>query len=135
MQHIDALSRNPTQDITMCRAIVAVTDNWKHAVQAGDNDIQKIVQSIKNGEETYGNEYVLEADCLFRRPNHGICWVVPQGCRWQILHWNHDEAGHYAAEKTLERIREQFQSPRMRQFVKKYVSACVQCLFFKEETG
>ena len=48
MQHVDALSRNPARDIKTSRAIAAMTDNWKHSVQAGDNDIQKIVRSIEN---------------------------------------------------------------------------------------
>lgn len=64
-----------------------------------------------------------------------IKWVVPKGVRWQILRMNHDNAGHFGLEKTLNRIQESFWFPKMRRFTKKYVSACLECAHHKVPRG
>lgn len=48
---------------------------------------------------------------------------------------NHDNAGHFGYEKTLNRIKESFWFSKMRRFVKKYVSACLECAHHKAPGG
>lgn len=55
--------------------------------------------------------------------------------RWQILKANHDDVGHFGFDKTLERIRSNYWFPKMRRFVKKYVSACLECAHHKLPSG
>lgn len=60
---------------------------------------------------------------------------MPKGVRWQILKRNHDDVGHFGFEKTLEHIKEHYWFGRMRRFVKKYVSACLECAHHKAPGG
>jgi len=47
----------------------------------------------------------------------------------------HDDQGHFALDKTLERIRENYWFKGMRKFVSKYVKACLNCLYYKATSG
>ncbi|CAD7085776.1 unnamed protein product [Hermetia illucens] len=46
-----------------------------------------------------------------------------------------DDLGHFAAEKTLDRLRKDFWFPKMRKYVKSYISACMECVYNKTVTG
>ncbi|CAH2218005.1 jg19310 [Pararge aegeria aegeria] len=48
---------------------------------------------------------------------------------------NHDDLGHWGFEKTLQRIREYYWFPKMRRFVKKYVTSCLECAHHKAPGG
>jgi len=47
----------------------------------------------------------------------------------------HDDQGHFALDKTLERIRENHWFKGMRKFVSKYVKACLNYLYYKATSG
>jgi len=66
---------------------------------------------------------------------HGLRWVVPNGSRWNIVHAELDEVGHGGVQRTTERIQAHAWFPDMRRFIKKYVTACPQCLFCKKKSG
>jgi hypothetical protein len=47
----------------------------------------------------------------------------------------HDDAGHFAFDKTYELISRQYWFPRMRRFIKKYIDNCLHCIYFKTPAG
>ena len=55
--------------------------------------------------------------------------------RWQICKLCHDDNGHFGLEKTLKEIQENYGLAGMRRFVKKYVGACLNCLYYKHRSG
>ena len=55
--------------------------------------------------------------------------------RFNVVRLCHDEQGHFALEKTLEKIRENYWFKGMRKFVSKYVNACLNCLYYKNSAG
>lgn len=146
MLHVDALSRNPntTVDKSIIKEIetydvLKIDDDWIATVQMGDSEIQRIRSILSNNE--YNNiveirkNFVLKRDKVYRITESGLKWVVPKGCRWQILQKNHDEIGHFGFDKTLERIKDHYWFSRMRRFVKKYVNACLECAHNKVPPG
>ncbi|XP_030768409.1 uncharacterized protein LOC115891939 [Sitophilus oryzae] len=55
--------------------------------------------------------------------------------RQQVVRAAHDDLGHFAAEKTLLRLCEHYWFPRMRQYVEKYISCCLPCIYGKKPSG
>ncbi|CAH2005453.1 unnamed protein product [Acanthoscelides obtectus] len=72
---------------------------------------------------------------VYKLTPYGRRWVVPKKCRWQIVKANHDDIGHFAVDKTLEKIKQRYWFPRMRHFITKYINACLPCLYHKDKGG
>lgn len=144
MSHVDALSRNPVNEYSeeshvLDILVVESDQDWITTVQSTDDDIIRIknILSDPNTEhvtDVYKN-YKLKNGRVYRIVGEEIKWVVPKGVRWQILKRNHDDVGHFGYEKTLERIKKHYWFGRMRRFVKKYVSACLECAHHKAPGG
>lgn len=60
---------------------------------------------------------------------------MPRDVRWQVCRFCHDNAGHSGVENTLKRIATNYWFAGMRRFVKKYVSACLNCAYYKHNAG
>ncbi|CAH2008335.1 unnamed protein product [Acanthoscelides obtectus] len=80
----------------------------------------------------YFELYKIKEGKLYRKLGDKIAWVVPKSCRWQICRLCHDENGHFGLKKTLKKIQESYWFAGMRRFVKKYVGACLNCLYYKQ---
>ncbi|CAB3241848.1 unnamed protein product [Arctia plantaginis] len=144
MSHVDALSRNPidsepNESHILDILLVESEQDWVTTIQSTDEDITRIREILSNPNS--GNvvdickNFKLKHGRVYRVVGDEIKWVVPKGARWQILKRNHDDVGHYGYEKTLERIRQHYWFGKMRRFVKKYVSACLECAHHKAPGG
>lgn len=137
MAHVDALSRNPVQPTH--DVMVVSNSDWLATVQGADSEIQRIVGILKDSQfddvVDIKSNYKLKNDRLYRVTSDGDRWVVPKGVRWQIVKQNHDDIGHFALDKTLERIKATYWFSRMRNFVKKYVGSCLECAYSKASGG
>lgn len=112
--------------------------NWITTVQSADDEIRRIKEALEHKEKNHmldiRKNFKLKRNHVYRQVDDAIR-VVPKGVRWQILQMNHDKAGHFGFEKTLSCIQETFWFPKMRRFVKKYVSACLECAHHKAPGG
>lgn len=141
MQHVDALSRNPVTPPSLEEELevlnITATD-WLHTVQMTDPRIKHIKAILETPEvdlKDISDNYSLRDGKVYRRVGSKLKWVVPNSARWRICQLNHDEAGHFSTEKTLEKIRNDYWFPKMNRFVKKYVEACINCAYNKEMSG
>lgn len=146
MAHVDALSRNPVGNAEIETPMfldVMIIENseedWIATVQSGDEEIKKIkeILSTPDTEQILDihKNYKLKNNRVYRVVGEEIKWLVPRGVRWQILKMNHDDVGHCGFDKTLQRIRKNYWFSKMRKFVKKYVSSCLECLHHKTPGG
>lgn len=140
MTHVDALSRNPAIDNT--RGVYATflsEDDWILVAQEADPDVSSIKTILQSGERHINkdifSQYDLRKGRVYRRTEHGNRAVLPKSCKWQILRFNHDDIGHFSFDKTYERIASKFWFSKMRRFTKKYVQACINCMFYKSPSG
>ena len=147
MSHVDALSRNliadtEPEDLSSDQFPVVMSisgQDWLHTLQLGDSELCRIRDILSSGLDERGLRYVLEnyviKDSKLYRCLSGdkenLRWVVPKGARWQLCRMNHDEIGHFGVEKTLNRIKKNYWFPKMSKFVRKYVSACLECAYAK----
>lgn len=143
MAHADALSRNPVDPAISETHILDVlnveTDNWLSTAQSMDQGISSIKTALLDPATEKAADakknYKLKNYRVYRITEAGLRWVVPKAVRWQVLRRNHDDIGHFGFDKTLARIRDTYWFPKMRRFVKKYVSACLECAHHKAVGG
>lgn len=144
MAHADALSRSPIAgeqgSSHLLEILVVGTDDWLSTYQKSDDEIKRIADILqdpktKETAETFKN-YKLLNDRVYRiLDDSSIRWLVPRGARWHLLKANHDDVGHFGNDKTLARIQANYWFPKMRRFVKKYVTACIECAHHKIPGG
>lgn len=141
MGHVDALSRNPIGEYLHISAIDITEGDWIVAAQMQDdqlNIIRKILKDkiVNKSTKQYFENYEINNDKIYRKQEgHKPLWVVPKACRWQICKLCHDDNGHFGVEKTLKKILQNYWFPQARRFVKKYVEACLSCLYYKQISG
>lgn len=148
MSHVDALSRNPVEPSESLEdqfpAIMTISSkDWLHTLQLGDSELRRITDVLNSNLDEKGlqyikQNYVIRDNRLFRYldgDEEKVRWVVPKGARWQICKLNHDNIGHFGIEKTLERIKNNYWFPKMSRFVKKYVGACIECAYAKNNSS
>lgn len=149
MAHADALSRNPVVDpeeqhVEQFPSILVISDeDWLLTLQLGDTELNRIRDIVNSDLDSKGLEYIKENylikdNKLFRYldgDKNNVRWVVPKGARWQVCRMNHDDIGHVGTEKTLDRIKKYYWFPKMSRFVKKYVSACIDCTYAKKTSN
>jgi hypothetical protein len=95
MNHVDALSRYPTNDIEVNNVDLTESD-WLVAAQLQDEQLLRIRQilqaKIVNSEtRQYFDNYEVKNNKVYRVLGDGTkLWVVPKEARWQILRLCHD---------------------------------------------
>lgn len=147
LEYVDALSRAPVEPpqeaISVAERLmrVSVTElDWLVTMQQQDQNLSQIMSTLRSDErnETLSQlqtDYELKNHRLFRKVDGHLRWVVPSAVRWRILKSAHDDRGHFGLEKTLQYIQESFWFPRMRNFTKNYLLACIECAYHKRPGG
>lgn len=142
LAHADALSRNPNF-VSLPEAhslnIMQINDvHWLQAVQLSDpllSNIKAVLDAKSAEAKEVRSKYELKDGKIFRKTDDGLRWVVPKDARWKICQQCHDEAGHFSIEKTLEKMKRDYWFPKMAQFGRKYVKACIPCAYSKHPGG
>lgn len=141
MSHVDALSRNTTlcvesEENPTVSVYNIERENWLLTLQLADPDISRIHKILKPEDDAdckdIRKNYVVKNHTVYRKVDDRLCMVIPRSARWQICRANHDDIGHHGYSKTLERIQQLYWFPKLRKFVKKYVSACLECAYSKD---
>lgn len=134
MRHVDALSRNPVNAVSVNR--LEVTD-WFRTVQSQDDKLKRIIEQLNEGSAPadLANNYMLIDERLYRKTLNGNRLVVPNSARWKILQMHHDEIGHVGLKRCMDLIKNDYWFPKMTRFIKKYVTSCLSCAYGKGEHG
>ncbi|CAD7078596.1 unnamed protein product [Hermetia illucens] len=144
MRHVDALTRapveppHPTKTVADLALKVELDEHdFLTTIQLQDMKLAvKVLQGMSSEQATQiRREYVYKNNRLYRKVDDQLRFVVPTAMRWRVVRTYHDDMGHFAAEKTLDRLRKDFWFPKMRKYVKSYISACMECVYNKTVTG
>ncbi|KAL1444019.1 hypothetical protein MTO96_030080 [Rhipicephalus appendiculatus] len=154
MAHVDALSRSPcdppdeTEVVSGLQVLATCIeiDDCLAIAQQNDPDIQILKerlsrrQHLSNEDRRVQSEYQLSNGKLFKKVHQGdsaprLLWVVPRHARWRVVKACHDDIGHFAVEKTLSKLKETYWFPGMKRYVRRYIAACIECLFHKVPAG
>lgn len=143
MTHVDALSRNPVEQPNSENTPTFNTLKISKAsslddVQFTDPHLVHLKCILNNScaeAKEVKNDYTLKDGKLYRKVGELLKWVVPLDARWRVCHMCHDESGHMAYEKTLDKMKQTYWFSGMSSFVKKYVRACIPCAYAKQPAG
>ena len=59
---------------------------------------------------------------------------MPRAMRKALVIKNHDFSSHFGVDRTVRRIRENDYFPKMRNYVRRHIASCIECLFVKHKT-
>ena len=124
MAHVDALSRAPDLPDTKPETagfimnVNVCSEDWVLTMQIKDEKLMDIIRILKGELKSdqyrkIKSEYVLKNCRLYYITQSGLRLVIPKAVRWRIAKYCHDDMGHYGW------------FPRMRKYMKEYISACV----------
>lgn len=81
------------------------------------------------------NNYSLKDERIYRKTFYGERLAVPKAAKWRVVKKFHDDVGHVGFKRCEEALKADYWFPRMTKFIKKYVEACLECLFKKGNYG
>lgn len=137
MSHVEALSRTPDEppaEMETAGFVIRVTENdddWLLTMQSRDEKLRHII-AVLNGVESseqshqFRQDYEIKNHRLYRRTEKGLRFLVSKAVRWRVVQHCHDKMGHFGLEKTISRVEENFWFPRVRNYVKSYLTACIE---------
>ena len=62
-------------------------------------------------------------------------YVVPKSMRKVLVIKNHDLSSYFGIDRTVARIKEFYYFPRMRNYVRKHIASCIECLLATNKVG
>ncbi|CAH1969923.1 unnamed protein product [Acanthoscelides obtectus] len=132
MKHVDALSRNPVGDVLIMDA-----SDWVLALQQQDESIRIIKEKLAAAnDKDILNNYKIRDHKLYRKTLDGkLKLVVPKSARFNILRKYHDDIGHVGLKRCEAIIKDKFWFKNMTRFIKKYVTACLDCQYKRGQYG
>ncbi|KAJ8920492.1 hypothetical protein NQ315_005361 [Exocentrus adspersus] len=101
-----------------------------------DDSLRLIIEQLQSDNKSdLLKDYIWKNNRLYRKTSLGERLVVPKSARWQIMLKYHDQIGHPGLSKCETLIKSKFWFAKMTQFIKKYVSACLDCAYNKGNFG
>lgn len=86
-------------------------------------------------EREIQKNYTRKNGRIFRKTEEGLRWAVPRPMRRDIVRMCHDEMGHVALSKTLDKMKRAYWFPPMRNYAKNYIACCISCFYSKKAGG
>lgn len=155
MTHVDSLSRGPVEpptdtmeDVTGERLDVFLAisvEDQVLAMQAADTDLKELVTilqkpsaDLSREERNRVKDFALMRGRLVRKiggTDNRQLFVIPKCMRKSVVVQSHDLMGHFSVDRTVSKIQQQFWFPRMRNYVRKHISQCFECISNKTPAG
>lgn len=136
--HVDALSRCPVEPPLVADINTIDIFDWIVCLQNQDEKLRVIKTKLETGEaeSDIKNNYKLKEERLYRIVTGGNeRLVVPKYGRWNVLRKYHDCIGHPGLKRCEQIIKETFWFSGMTRFIRKYVNACLDCLYKRSQYG
>lgn len=133
----DALSRNPAEpgqsvEVASLNVFgIKITTDWVAALQRDDEEANEIILKIEAKDPSAIDKYVIEGGRVYRITTGRWRLFLPTGLRYDIVSTAHRELSHLGIDKTLDKVKENYYFPKMRDFVTKYVNRCINCMYYK----
>ena len=80
------------------------------------------------------HDYIIKNNVLFKICNGNELVVVPQSLQSEIIRDAH-EKGHFAVQKTVDVLKQNFYFPKMEKRVEEFIQNCVKCILVNRKRG
>ncbi|UYV67847.1 hypothetical protein LAZ67_5002219 [Cordylochernes scorpioides] len=115
-------------------------------IQHSDPELRDLIQIFRKDpcdrtvrEQNRINDYSYKGGRLFRVVKNGeeerALYVIPTSMRKSLVVKLPDLMGHFAVDRTVNKIEELYWFPSMKRYVRRHVARCVECLFNKVPGG
>lgn len=150
MNHVDALSRAPVEEandnlIMATNFNISVREDEIMMYLRCDELLERKIKILEKVENTRTRRekgevvnYILRDGILFKKDPRNTekeLDIVPRAMRKALVIKNHDLSSHFGVDRTIARISEHYYFARMRNYVRRHINACVECLFAKRKHG
>lgn len=153
MQHVDALSRVTSEqteresvDTEIAQRLdvfvaLSAADRIRFAQQV-DERSKRIIELLQISPKKLTKHdaelikcYEVNNGVLYKVVNKKSLLVVPRHMRKGIVIAAHDFGGHFAVDRTVTRITNDYWFPNMRRYVRQHINMCLECLTHKKPAG
>lgn len=152
MAHVDAMSRAPVEEADssadqLCdahpQAFTLITMNDRVAyMQQGDEATREVVKILmmdvaerNKRENGIVSGFKLRDGILYRNVQGKDLFVVPKSMRKGLVIAAHELSGHFAVDRTVQKLQKDFWFAKMRRYVKQHIKMCIDCLVSKRPGG
>lgn len=125
--HADALSRHPQVLFAIDDGVIA---RLRRAQQA-DEGLKAIQDHLQH--EPY-RDFTMQDGILFKFSDGRETLVVPRSMQHEVVRSAHEE-GHYAAQRTEEKLKQDYYIPDMKKVIEKVIRNCVKCMLVNRKMG
>lgn len=127
MKHVDALSRHPVDIL-----IIASEMTSRFLKQQREDDgIRAIAQALTLGP--YEN-FKLKGELVYKTVDGNDLLMVPRLMEVEVIK-NAHEVGHFATQKTIHAVQQQYYIPHLTKKVNQVVNNCVKCIIHNKKLG
>jgi hypothetical protein len=133
----DALSRGPVEPESETEVAslhvfgIRITTDWVAALQRNSEEVTEIISKLEAKDSSVSEKYVTDSGRLYRITKGRWRLFLPEDLRQDVVSLTHRELSHLGIDKTLNKLKENFYFPKMRDFVTKYINRCINCMFYK----
>ena len=140
----DALSRNPVEPSEEDELVgvpvksvlgIKITKDWVVAMQRSIPEIMEIRDKLEDGMQDVLEKYTMCNARVYRKHKGKFLLHVPPDLRYDIVSEAHRGLAHLGIDKTYEKVKESYYFPKMHEFVTQYVRRCINCLYYKPQSG
>lgn len=137
----DGLSRFPVEPgeetpiVGMPILGINVNTNWIAAMQGSCPEILAIRDKLEEGDAESHNKLSMANARVYKITKCRWRLYVPNELRNEIVAMTHKSLAHLGIDKTLMKLKETYYFPGMREYVTTYVNRCINCLYYKPQTG
>lgn len=147
MKHVDALSRAPVEEVDENLDVgtifnISIKEEEILMYQRHDENLARKIDILEKAERNRTKrekgeivDFVLKDGILYKIINQKELYVVPRAMRKALVIKNHDLTSHFGLERTMSRIKRYYYFPNMKNYVKRHIAACVECIFAKTKPG
>lgn len=100
-----------------------------------NNECVKYIHEVSSQKAVDVDEYEIFDQRIFKITETGKKWAVPKAARRQVVEICHDEVGHFGLDKTMRKIGDNCWFAGIRNYVKGYINACLDCFYNKMPAG
>lgn len=140
MAHIGALSRAPVDTKNelignkLGVMLIMTEEEYVITMQRIDQQLRKIIDNITNDLDNQQklSDYILRNDILYKKVlvkgEECLLWMVPNAMRKAIVTKFDDQMGHFAVDRTVDKILKQYYFLAIRRYVRYHINCCPVCV-------
>lgn len=114
---------------------IPVTTDWVAAMQRDDPEILEVRNRLEADDRETHERFTMCDARVYKVTKGKWRLYVPSDLRYEIVSEAHRGLTHLGIDKTLEKMKESYHFPRLREFVTQFVNRYINCLYYKGLMG